>query len=61
MVVKTELVDAQKEIELLKGLKKERMFNRGTLRVLIRKIVTLYNNGTTIDKLVDYVLEFLEK
>ena len=31
------------------------------VRVLVRKLVTMYNKGTSIDKLADMLIEFLEK
>lgn len=58
---KNEIVELNKTIDILKDVKKGKRLNKMVARVLVRKIVTMYNKGTSIDKLVDMLIEFLEK
>ena len=58
---KNEIVELNKTIDVLKDVKKGKGLNKMATRVLVRKIVTMYNKGTSIDKLVDMLIEFLEK
>ena len=58
---KNEIVELNKTIDILKDVKKGKRLNKMVARALVRKIVTMYNKGTSIDKLVDMLIEFLEK
>ena len=58
---KNEIVELNKTIDVLKDVKKDKGLNKMAARVLVRKLVTMYNKGTSIDKLVDMLIEFLEK
>ena len=58
---KNEIIELNKTIDILKDVKKGKRLNKMVARVLVRKIVTMYNKGTSIDKLVDMLIEFLEK
>ena len=58
---KNEIVELNKTIDVLKDVKKGKGLNKMAARVLVRKLVTMYNKGTSIDKLVDMLIEFLEK
>lgn len=64
MVIKkqqNEIVELKEEIKTIKTVNKNKKLSRLVWRKLIREVVTRYNSGTSIDKLVDFVLEFLEK
>ena len=56
---KNEITTLNKKIEFLDRTHKS--INKMAARILVRKIVTMYNKGTSIDKLVDMLIEFLEK
>ena len=56
---KNEITTLNKKIEFLDRTHKN--INKMAARILVRKIVTMYNKGTSIDKLVDMLIEFLEK
>ena len=58
---KNEIVELNKTIDVLKNVKKGKGLNKMAVRVLVRKLVTMYNKGTSIDKLADMLIEFLEK
>ena len=58
---KNEIIELNKTIDILKDVKKGKRLNKMVARALVRKIVTMYNKGTSIDKLVDMLIEFLEK
>ena len=58
---KNEIVELNKTIDVLTDVKKDKGLNKMAARVLVRKLVTMYNKGTSIDKLVDMLIEFLEK
>ena len=58
---KNEIVELNKTIDILKDVKKGKRLNKMVTRALVRKIVTMYNKGTSVDKLVDMLIEFLEK
>ena len=58
---KNEIVELNKTIDVLKDVKKDKGLNKMAARVLVRKLVTMYNKGTSIDKLADMLIEFLEK
>ena len=56
-----EIVELNKTIYSLKTAKRYDGLNKMEARVLVRKLVTMYNKGTSIDKLADMLIEFLEK
>ena len=56
---KNEITTLNKKIEFLDRTHKS--INKMAARILVRKIVTMYNKGTSIDKLVDMLIKFLEK
>lgn len=58
---RNEIMALQEQIKTVKADARNKKLSRLVWKKLIREIVTKYNNGTTIDKLVDFVLEFLEK
>ena len=58
---KNEIVALKEQLKTVKTVNSDKKLSRLIWRKLIREIVTKYNSGTPIDKLVDFVLEFLEK
>lgn len=58
---RNEIVALKEQLKTVKTVNSDKKLSRLIWRKLIREIVTKYNSGTPIDKLVDYVLEFLEK
>lgn len=55
------IIALEKQVDNIKTINHNKKLSRLVWRKLIREIVTRYNSGTSIDKLVDFVLEFLEK
>ena len=55
------IIALEKQVDSIKTINHNKKLSRLVWRKLIREVVTRYNSGTSIDKLVDFVLEFLEK